>query len=111
MSYIIDDRRTDEDKAATWGFIVATDKFLSGWGGAPRRSIFAVPVRSYEEARIVDDNMRHRSEMKRVRLVIGKNYRPKLYPGDHLSIRDMADCDRFYTPGGFHEDRSRLPKR
>ncbi len=108
VSYIIDDRRTDADKEATWGFVVATDKFLSGWGQAPRRSIFAVPVRSYEEARIVIDNMRHRDDMKRVRFICGNKYRPKLYPGDHLSIRDMSDCSRFYTPGGFREDRSRL---
>ncbi len=98
--YTIDDRRKPEDKAATVFLVVATDSFMSGWGHAPGRSLFAVPCRSWEEAKIVEDNMRHRSEMKRVR-VVGKGYRPKLRDGDHYSIRDMSDCDRFYRPGGF----------
>ena len=99
---VIDDRRTEEDKAATIGFVVATDSFMSGWGEARGRSLFAVPVRNWAEAVTVENNMRARSEMKRVR-VVGKDYRPRLYPGDHLSIRDMSDCDRFYRVGGFKE--------
>jgi len=94
------DRRSEAEKESTWGFVVATDSFMSGWGDAPRRSLFAVPVRNWKEAEIVLDNMQHRPEMKRARIV-GKDYRPKLRPGDHLSIRDMSDCARFYAPGGF----------
>lgn len=97
---VIDDCRTDDDKAATEGFVVATDSFMSGWGQAPARSFFAVPFRSPYEATIVLDNMEARSEMKRVRLA-GKNYRPQLRSGDHLSIRAIDDCSRFYKPGGF----------
>jgi len=96
-----DDRRSEADKARTWGFVVATDSFMSGWGGAAGgRSIFAVPVRSPKEAEIVADNMRARSEMKRVRIV-GHDYKPRLRNGDHLSIRAMDNCARFYKPGGF----------
>lgn len=97
---VIDDRRSDKDKARTWGFVVATDSFLSGWGQAPGRSLFAVPVVNNKQAAIVAHNMGHRTDMKRVRIV-GANYRPQLRDGDHLSIRDMSDCSRFYTPGGF----------
>ena len=100
--YTIDDRRTEEDKARTVGFVVANDSFMSGWGQAPGRSIFAVPFRSWTEASIVEDNMRHRSEMKYVR-VVGKAYRPRLRAGDHFSIRDMSECDRWYKEGGFRE--------
>lgn len=103
MKTIIDDRRTEEEKATTWGFVVATDSFMSGWGMAPGRSYLAVPVRSPREAMVVADNMRHRSEMRRVRTV-GRDWRPRLREGDHLSIRSMEDCDRFYAPGGFLED-------
>lgn len=99
---IIDDRRTDEDKAATLFLVVATDSFMSGWGKAQGRSLFAVPCRDEAQAEIVADNMRHRSEMKRVRIV-NRTWRPSLTSGDHLSIRDMSDCDRFYKPGGFRE--------
>ncbi|KKN40355.1 hypothetical protein LCGC14_0734070 [marine sediment metagenome] len=97
---VVDDQRTEADKAATVCFVVATDGFMSGWGQAPGRSIFAVPCRSWEESSTVTDNMNHRSEMKRVRLV-GLDWRPRLLKGDHLSIRAMDDCERFYTPGGF----------
>ena len=100
---IIDDRRSEKDKARTWGFVVATDSFMSGWGRAPGRSIFAVPVVDLRQAEIVLDNMEHRTEMKRARLVLADNYRPKLRGGDHFSIRDMSDCSRLYSPGGFRE--------
>lgn len=101
-SPMIDDKRSPEDKAATLGFVVATDSFMSGWGNAPGRSLFAVPFRTWDEADIVEANMRARGDMKRVR-VVGAKYRPRLYPGDHLSIRDMSDCSRFYKRGGFSE--------
>ncbi len=101
MTFIIDDRRTKRDKARTVGFVVATDSFMSGWGQARNgRSIFAVPLSSWEQSDIVEANMRARSEMKRVR-VVGKDWKPKLHAGDHLSIRGMEDCSRFYTAGGF----------
>ncbi len=99
----IDDRRSEADKAATAFFVVATDRFMSGWGRAQGgRSLFAVPCKDMAQARIVEENMRHRSEMKRVRIVAA-GYRPALRRGDHYSIRDMSDCSRFYTPGGFAE--------
>ena len=100
-----EDHRTPEQKAATVCFVVATDSFMSGWGQAKGRSIFAVPCRSMQEAFIVEDNMRHRSEMKRVRIV-GADYRPRLYNGDHLSIRAMDDVSRFYEPGAFARDEA-----
>lgn len=100
---VVDDQRTTPEKNMTVGFVVANDSFLSGWGPASRRSIFAVPFRGYEEAKIVEENMRARSEMKYVR-VVSKNYRPHLLPGDHLSIRSMPDSKRFYTAAGFSRD-------
>jgi len=99
---VVDDHRSEADKAQTWGFVVATDSFMSGWGMAPGRSLFAVPVTDDKQAEIVADNMRARSDMKRVRIV-GHDYRPRLFDGDHYSIRDMNDCSRFYTPGGFRK--------
>ena len=97
---VIDDHRTPEQVTQTWGFVVATDSFMSGWGQAPGKSYFAVPVRNAEQAEIVEANMEHRSEMKRVRFVLA-DYRPRLRAGDHLSIRALDDSARFYQPGGF----------
>ena len=96
----IEDHRTEEDKALTWAFVVATDSFLSGWGKAPRRSLFAVPVKDHKQADTVIDNMNNRSDMKRPRLVSNL---PRLKPGDHLSIRSMDDSSRFYQVGGFSQ--------
>jgi hypothetical protein len=97
---VIDDRRTLQDHVDTEWYVVATDSFMSGWGEAPGRSIYAVPCRSLEQAKIVLDNMQDRTEMKRPRLV-GKDYRPRLRDGDHYSVRGMDDCSRWYIAGGF----------
>jgi hypothetical protein len=97
---VIDDRRTDEERELTQLFVVATDSFMSGWGFAPGKSYFAVPCTDHAQAQIVLGNMEDRTEMKRPRIV-GKNYKPRLRPGDHLSIRSPKDCDRFYIKGGF----------
>lgn len=86
MSKIQDDR-TPEEKAATVGFVVATDNFMSGWGQAPGRSLVAVPVTSYEDEKAVTEVLERRHEMKRVRFCM-KSYRPRLFDGDHLHIYD-----------------------
>ncbi len=99
-SYQINDWRTAEEKANTWGFVVATDSSLSGWGQAPGRSFFAVAVSTIEESRIVEENMQWRSEMKRVR-VVGADWRPKAGAGDHLSIVGKHEASRFFEPGRF----------
>ena len=85
---MIQDRRTPEEVAATVGFIVATDRFMSGWGHAPGRSLFAVPFRAWEDVEKIRQWLDARPEMLRVR-VVGKHYRPKLREGDHLSICSM----------------------
>ena len=98
--YSIDDKRTKEEKENTIGYIVANDSFMSGWGNAPGRSIFAIPVNTWHQFEIVENNMRNRSEMKYVRQC-GRNWRPKLRDGDHLSIRSPQECSRFFEVNGF----------
>lgn len=107
MSAIIDDQR--KEAGIPWAFVVATDRFLSGWGLAPRRSLFALECNGPKEAQTIIDNMKARSDMKRPRIV-GivyrkgmKRYMPRvrIFSGDHLSIRERAECPRFYTAGGF----------
>ncbi len=100
MNYKIDDRRTPEEKLNTWRFVVATDSFLSGWGQAPGRSIYAIAVSDRDEANIVEENMRWRSEMKRVRL-LWPEWKPKLHDGDHFAIVGKSEASRFFEPGGF----------
>ena len=85
-----DDRRTPEDKQRTVGFVVGTDRFMSGWGLAPGRSLFAVPFASWDDGKRIEEWMDSRGDMQRVRLV-GKAYRPRMYAGDHLSIRGLME--------------------
>ena len=98
---VIHDRRP-ENQREQFGFVLMTDSFMSGWGKAPGRSLFAVPVSNWRQAETVLENARNRSEMKRPRFV--RTLRNvKLYRGDHLSIRAPGDSGRWYTPGGFTE--------
>ena len=102
---VVEDWRTPDEVAKTIGFVVATDSFMSGWGKAQGRSLFAVPFTNYDEAATVEGNMNRRDEMKRVRIVYGADYpqKVKLGPEDHLSIRayKRGKTDRFFIAGGF----------
>ena len=84
------------------GYVVATDSFMSGWGGAKGgRSLYAIAVTSRDEIDVVMDNMKARSEMKRVRYNLSP---PATRPGDHLKISDKSTAPRFFLPpheGGF----------
>jgi hypothetical protein len=64
-------------------------------------------MRGYERPEIVEDNMRARSEMKRVRTV-GKSWKPKLGDGDHLSIAELdPEVGGFFTPRWFAAQKQR----
>ncbi len=65
------------------GYVVATDSFLSGWGEAPGRSLYAVAVRTTEEMGDVEWRMGQRSDFKRVRFNM---HLPRLREGDHLHV-------------------------
>lgn len=76
-----------------WGFVVFTDSFMSGWGGAANgRSLYALEVSSPSVAELVLANGKRRSEMKRGRIVRFRKggWLPncRINPGDHLSIVD-----------------------
>ena len=102
----INDRRQSKHKP--FGFIVATDSFMSGWAGAKGgKSYYAIAVDSIHESDVVEANMRSRSEMKRVRFNLAL---PKLGPKDHLSVADRHCAQRFFEPGGFAKDAS-SPRR
>lgn len=80
-----------EREAAPW-WVVMTDRFMSGWGSAPGRSIVAIPCPTVAWAERVSWAMeRDRPEMKYVSVRRGPTFkeavagrRPR--PGDHLAI-------------------------
>lgn len=96
MSGIVHDKRTDDERAATIGYVVGTDRFMSGWGEAPGTSYYAVAVSSTDEREIVEANMRGRSEMLRVRF----NLRPpRARSGDHVSIVGPEEAGPWFERG------------
>jgi hypothetical protein len=98
-------------------YVVATDKFMSGWGGAKGgKSYYVVLVHSPKEEEIVLRNMQRRSEMKNVRV---QSMLPDVGPRDHMHVVDKKEAARFFkepNKGGFGAARGRkfkyeLPKK
>lgn len=95
----IEDRRTEKEKAETWAFVVCNDSFLSVRGYAHGGNLlYALAVAGPDQAAIVLDNGRARSDMRRVRLIA---HLPRLREGDHLAILGPSAAPRWYEPGGF----------
>lgn len=86
----ITDERTEQEKAATWGFIVGN----SDWGD--ERLFVVRPVKEREEAYVIMDVMKERSDLKQVRYVGGKQtksgltYCPRLGEKDRVHIYNYA---------------------
>jgi len=97
---VIEDDRDRAEKMGTEWFAIGTDSYLSGWGQAPRRSLYALPCRDFKEAELCAENLKKRGDMKRVRIVAG-DWRPRLRSGDHLHIASRFGADRHYRSGGF----------
>ena len=101
----VNDRRTEDEKRRTTGYIVATDRCLSGWGLARGgRSLYALAILDHDMAmaETVEENMSNRGDMLRVRFNIDL---PRLRAGDHLSIAGPSEAGRHYERGGFERDR------
>lgn len=92
---LVSDERTAGEIAGTVGFVVATDAFMSGWGKASRRSIYAIPLMDWDQLDTVRENFNARSEMKRVR-VCGRNWWPRMIGGDHLKIASPSTAKPWY---------------
>jgi hypothetical protein len=91
----ISDKRQDKERACY--FVVATDSFMSGWGCAPGRSLYALAIYPGQSATRVFDNLNRRPEFKYVRINMSL---PRLRAGDHLSVADEKDAPIFYEGAG-----------
>jgi hypothetical protein len=67
---------------------------MSGWGKAPGRSLYALAVNSADEATTVENNLRCRHEMRRVRFTTEL---PRVGAKDHLSIADRKIAPRYFS--------------
>ena len=80
---MIDNTLTPEQKANVKLYVCATDKFMSGWGQAPNRSLYCVACETEEQAVDVYNRMKCRTDMKRVRITKNPS---RAHKEDHLKI-------------------------
>ena len=87
---IFQDDRKPEQKG--WLICLMTDSFMSGWGGAQGGPSYAGWAFPDGEQAACESWVRHRSDAKRVRIVLG-SYRPKPGPGHcHIYVWDGKVC-------------------
>lgn len=92
MSMQVNDHRTKDTRPAKeislW--LVATDKFMSGWGMAPGSSYVAYPADNLTmtQRNNLESWMDERSDFIRVRT---NSNLPRGRDGDHLSIYDLPN--------------------
>jgi hypothetical protein len=89
---IIQDSRTPEEKKNTIGYVVGTDKFLSGWGSARGgSSFFAVSITNHEHLDSVMKKMNNHSDFKNVRFNL-RSWRPKGEGHTHIVGPTKSNC-------------------
>ena len=84
---VLQDDRTQEQKATHNFLVVGTDTFLSGWGKANGGVSYAAWACQEGDLRKVENWVNNRSDMKRVRVVYGKWY-PKGTGHAHIYVVD-----------------------
>ena len=85
---IFKDDRTAEQKLTHTIIVLATDKFLSGWGEAKGGPSYAGWACKPELQFKIFERVSERSEMRRVR-VVTSNYHPPSGPGHcHIYVAD-----------------------
>lgn len=81
-------------------YVTMTDSFMSGWGqAAGKTNKLVIECDSREEAEVVADNARSRSEMKYVNI---SNRRPNYASNKYFtSWTDKGDYANWFIPGYF----------
>lgn len=83
-------------------WVSMTDKFLSGWGRAENKTNkLVIECDSYNEALIVADNARSRSEMKFINICGNKPYYNSNYY--EVSRHDKTDYESWFEPFYFEK--------
>lgn len=99
---IRDDRKS---KRKPYAFVVAQDRFMSGWGECPGTSYYALAAANAREVKVLLENFEARSEMGRPQIAgTYAELEGRLGEGDHLVIADRGVASRWYKPGGFKKE-------
>ena len=87
---VIEDRRSSSEVAATTYFVVAQDPTLSGWGCAPHKSYFAIPVSDAEDLAFTLEHVAATGRFIDIALVDSGRLSEMLSKGDHLHITNLG---------------------
>jgi len=89
-----------EEIPSAWGYVTATDSFMSGWGKARgKKNKVILPVKSLREAEVVAQNARNRSDMKYVSI---RRTKPNAAERGVLwSLMNRKNAAQWYKRGGF----------
>jgi len=81
-------------------YVTMTDKFMSGWGMAKNKTNkLIIECDTMEEAEIVEENAKYRSDMKYVNIVITKPYYNKVQY--HTSFKTKKEYKAWFVKGAF----------
>jgi hypothetical protein len=97
-------QQTNTTKSINKYWVSMTDKFMSGWGMADRKTNkLVIECDSYNEALIVEQNAKDRSEMKYINICMNKPY---YNSNDYeVSIHDKNDYGSWFIPLYFAKRR------
>ncbi len=82
---IVDDRTANEKKTHTLG-VVGTDTFMSGWGLANNGMSYAVWACTSDDVDVIEERVRNRGDMKRVRIVTLNGYKARGAKHTHIYV-------------------------
>ena len=85
-------------------YVTMTDKFMSNWGMADNKiNKLVIECDTMEEAEIVEENAKNRSEMNRVNICMNK---PHYDSNRYLtSFETKEGYGRWFTKGGFKKEK------
>lgn len=90
MTVVIDDRTPAQQRTHTLA-VVGTDSFMSGWGEAKGGLSYAAWACTPETVDEVEQRIKERAEMKRVRVVRLAGYRAKGAKHLHIYVVDEEE--------------------
>ena len=83
-------------------YVSMTDNFMSGWGQAKGKiNKLVIECTSYEQAEIVENNARRRTEMKYINICINFPYHIFNNPNNYAQLKTIEDMPNWFKPNFF----------
>lgn len=90
-------------------YVTTTDTFMSGWGNAEAKTNkLIIPTSSYEEAEIVADNARQRSDQKNINIVQNKpSYNLNNY---YVQVKTKESFEPWFKQNNFRNQKHSIAR-